>query len=93
VGEALASERMVADGRITENEIARFEREVADIAPAAIALAERMRAVADEQARVRAVTPAMRRACLPTIRAAHRSIGLDQQTAPRETRATGSVEE
>jgi hypothetical protein len=76
VGEALATERMVADGRITENEIAHFEREVADIAPAAIALAARMRAVAEEQARVRAAAPAMRRHAPPTIRAASAAASL-----------------
>ncbi|MBL0142634.1 MAG: hypothetical protein IPP91_11175 [Betaproteobacteria bacterium] len=43
-GEALvAMHEAIEDGRITENEVQKFERQVADIAPAALALAERMR--------------------------------------------------
>lgn len=45
------------DGRITETEIRRFEKEVADIAPRAVALAERMRQAAAEQSRERALRP------------------------------------
>lgn len=64
-GEALASLRTIECGRATENEIVHFEREVADIAPAAIALAERMRQLAAHQARARAVSPASRGTPLP----------------------------
>lgn len=43
-GEALmAMHRAIEDGRVTENEVREFERQVADIAPAAVSLAERMR--------------------------------------------------
>lgn len=55
-GEALASaSRAIADGRITENEIRRVEKEGADIAPALAELVARMRSMADEQARRRGV--------------------------------------
>lgn len=55
-GEALnAVHGALEDGRITENEVREFERQVADIAPAAIALAERLRSLAEEQARKRAL--------------------------------------
>lgn len=55
-GEALmAMHHSIEDGRITEREIREFEKQVADIAPAAIALAERMREESVRQARLRAV--------------------------------------
>lgn len=55
-GEALVSlQDALADGRITETEIRRFEKQVADIAPTALALAARMRSLAEEQARKRAI--------------------------------------
>jgi hypothetical protein len=55
-GEALAAmSAAIEDGKITENEIRRFERQVADIAPAAAKLADLMRAIAAEQSRLRAV--------------------------------------
>jgi len=53
-GEALiAAHQAIEDGRITENEIREFEKQVADIVPAAVALAERLRSIATEQARER----------------------------------------
>lgn len=55
-GDALtAMHGAIADGRITENEISAFEREVSQIAPAALSLGERMRSVASQQARARAI--------------------------------------
>lgn len=55
-GDALIQmHKAIADGRITENEIHRFEQEVAQIAPAAISLVERMRAIATRQSRQRAL--------------------------------------
>jgi hypothetical protein len=51
----LAMHEALADGRITENEIKRFEKEVGDIAPAACSLVARMRILAAEQSRVRAM--------------------------------------
>jgi hypothetical protein len=51
----LAMHEVLADGRITENEIKRFEKEVGDIAPAACSLVARMRVLAAEQSRIRAV--------------------------------------
>ena len=57
-GEALeAVHRALEDGRITENEIGEFEKQVADIMPASLALVERMRAVAADQAKERATAP------------------------------------
>lgn len=54
-GEALtAMHRAIDAGHITENDIARFEREVGDVAPAAVSLAARMRALALTQAKDRA---------------------------------------
>lgn len=54
-GEAMtAVNQALEDGHITENEVRHFEKQVADIAPAAVALAERLRALADEQAKERA---------------------------------------
>lgn len=56
LGEALESmHKALADGRVTENEIRAFEKQVADIAPAAAALSERMRCVAAEQSRQRSL--------------------------------------
>lgn len=54
----LAMHQAIVDGRITENEIHHFEKQVADIAPAAIALERAMREKAMEQSKARAVAPA-----------------------------------
>lgn len=54
----LAMHEALADGRVTENEIRRFEKEVGDIAPAACSLVARMRLLAAEQSRLRAVKAA-----------------------------------
>ena len=51
----LAMHAAIADGRISENEIRRFEKEVGDIAPAACSLVARMRTLAAEKSRLRAV--------------------------------------
>jgi hypothetical protein len=53
-----AMHEALADGRLTENEIRRFEKEVGDIAPAACSLVARMRLLAAEQSRIRAVVAA-----------------------------------
>lgn len=54
----LAMHEALADGRVTENEIRRFEKEVGDVAPAACSLVARMRLLAAEQSRLRAVRAA-----------------------------------
>lgn len=49
-GEALiAAHRAIEDGSLTENEIETFEREVADIAPAAVTVAKAMRDLAERE--------------------------------------------
>jgi hypothetical protein len=51
----LAMHEALADGRITENEIKRFEKEVGDIAPAACSLVARMRSSPPSSRAFRAV--------------------------------------
>jgi hypothetical protein len=54
--EALAAVSIaIADKRITENELRACEKEIGDIAPAACSLLARLRALAAEQSRIRAV--------------------------------------
>lgn len=61
-GEAMTSvNRALEDGKVTENEIRAFEKQVADIAPSAVALAEALRAMAEEQSRRRALRPVVER--------------------------------
>lgn len=56
VAEALlAVNQALTDGRITPNEIHRIEKEVADIAPAAVSLVARMRALVAQRSKLRAV--------------------------------------
>lgn len=54
--EAMAAiHQAIADGKLTENEIRRCEKEIADVAPVACSLVARMRSLAAEASRLRAV--------------------------------------